>query len=244
MNETNHWRRTAAWAVAATGATLLSFPQMSAASAPSIEEYVTPPTLHRLQATVEHTQANYNILKKIGTGFAQGYQVTRATYSYTAPDRVEVHGSAGIFSGTVVYTNTSERADLGFIHHTTDISRDLTKRQTIFVLGLLPQNYLDTVRAQYVGAETADGVPCDVFVLRYVTDQPNDNRRFQVWIARDKHYVVKKRVWDGGNTEHETILYRSPIETLPGVWVPTRVEAYDPEGELGGVAVQKDISAG
>jgi hypothetical protein len=213
------------------------------ANAPSIQEYVVPATLHRLQATVEHVSANMDVLKKIGPGFAEGYQVTSATYIYTAPDRLEMHAHAGILSATQIYTNTTRRTDFGFIHKTDDISTDITKRQTIEVLGLLPENYLETMQSTYVGPDTIDGVACQVFMLRYRTDRPNDFRRFETWVSQNKHYIVKQRVWDGGNHEHQTVFYKNAIEVVPGVWIPTKVEAYDAAGERGGIAIQKDISA-
>ena len=86
-------------------------------------------------------------------------------------------------------------------------------------------------------------IPCDVFVLRYLTDEPNDKRRFQLWVSTAQHYVVKKTVWDGGDHEHETIVYRDPLQVLPGIWVPTEVDAYDPAGELGGTAAQRNLKA-
>ena len=210
---------------------------------PSIEDYAVPQSLHRLQATVENTSANMDVLSKIGPGFAEGYQVNSATYVFTSPDRLEIHAHAGLLSATQTYTNTTRRTEFGFIHRTDDISRDVTKRETIEVLGLLPQNYLDTMRSDYIGTDVIEGVACQVFMLRYVTDQPNDNRRFETWVSDSQHYIVKQRVWDGGNHEHQTALYKNPIEVIPGVWVPTQVEAYDAQGELGGIAVQKDITA-
>ncbi len=241
--EKNYFAGLLAGIIALTAGIALPGYAAPAAAAPSIQEFAVPPTLHRLEATVAHTQANKDILTKIGPGYAQGYKVSDARYVFTAPDRVEVHGRYGIISATVVYTNTTMRVNFGFIHTTKNISKDLTKRQTIFSLGLLPQNYLETVRAQYLGSEVAAGVPCAVFMLQYVGDLPTDKRRFQIWVSKDKHYVVKKRVWDGSNTEHETIIYSNPVQAAPGIWVPTQVQAFDPQGELGGTAVQKNISA-
>jgi hypothetical protein len=244
--KTPSWRSIPAMVVAGIGllgavaavATIASVP-----APPSIETFAVPASLHHLQATVEHSTANMDVLRKIGPGFAEGYQVDSATYIFTAPDRLEMHAKAGMLTATQIYTNTTRETVFGWIHRTDDISKDITKRETIEVLGLLPQNYLDTMRADYIGVDTVDGVQCQVFMLRYLTDQPNDNRRFQTWVSDDQHYIVKQRVWDGGNNEHQTVLYKNPIQVIPGVWVPTRVEAYDSQGELAGVAMQKNISA-
>jgi hypothetical protein len=210
---------------------------------PSIEEYAVPPTLHHLQADVVHTKANFDVLKAIGPGFADGYRVTSATYSYTAPETLTISAHAGVLSASQTYTNTTRRTDFGFIHRTDDISSDITRRQTIFSLGLLPQNYLDTMRAQYLGESTVNGIPCDIFMLQYVTDLVTDKRKFEIWVSKSQHYVVQKRVWDGGGTQHETVVYSNPVQALPGVWVPTVVEAFDKSAQLGGIAEQRNIKA-
>jgi len=217
--------------------------QPAVAPAPTLRDYAVPVTLHHLHATVEHVSANMDVLSKIGPGFAEGYQVDSASYDFTAPDRLEMHAKAGLLSATQIYTNTTRQTDFGWIHRTDDISKDITKRQTIEVLGMLPENYIDIMRSDYVGIDTINGVACDVFMLRYISDLPTDNRRFETWVSKDDHYIVKQRVWDGGNHEHQTVFYKNPVQILPGVWVPTRVEAYDAAGELGGVCTQKNISA-
>ena len=218
-------------------------PSPTPAAQSSLEKYVVPNTLHSLQATVVPVQANKDILDKIGKGFAEGYNVSSATYVFSPPDRVEVRGKYGILSGDIVYTNTTRQVKLGFLHTTSDISKDLTKRQTIFVLGLFPQNYLDTVRVVDLGQATVNGIACETYLLRFISDGPNDGRRWQVWISHDQRYMVKKIVWGGNNVEHETIVYSNPVQALPGLWIPTRVEAFDSAGELGGVAEQRDIRA-
>jgi hypothetical protein len=212
-------------------------------AADDIEKFVVPPTLHHLEATLTHSQANFDVLKKISPGFADGYRVDKGTYIYDAPEKLTIEAHAGIISATQTYTNKTRRTDFGFIHRTDDISGDITRRQTIASLGLLPQNYLDIMQSQYVGQETVDGEKCDIYMLRFKTDPPTGNRRFETWVSIDKHYIVKQRVWSGDNTEHQTVLYKNPKQIMVGIWIPTRVEAYDSAGELGGVANQDNISA-
>ncbi len=218
-------------------------PSPTPAAQSSLEKYAVPNSLHSLEATVVPVKANKDVLNKIGKGFADGYDVKSATYIFTPPDRVEVRGKYGIISGDIVYTNTERHVSLGFIHTSADISKDLTKRQTVFVLGLLPQNYLDTVRVADLGQQSINGIPCDSYLLRFISDGPNDARRWQIWVSRAQHYMVKKIVWGGNNVEHETIIYLNPVQALPGIWVPTQVQAFDSAAELGGIAEQRGIKA-
>ena len=99
------------------------------------------------------------------------------------------------------------------------------------------------MRIQYVGTDTVNGVATEVFLLRYITDQPLDNRRFQLWVDPVKHYIVQKRVWNGDNQQKETIEYKNPQQVMPGLWMPTIAEAYTPDMQLGGVVGYENISA-
>ena len=210
---------------------------------PNIYDYAVPATVHTIVAKARTISANFDELKKISSDYADGYRVKEATYTFTAPDRLEYKTHIGIISVTYVSTDT-ERTVSGSIFHTnSDISKDVTKRNTIAALGLLPLDYLNTMRIQYVGTDTVNGVATEVFLLRYITDQPLDNRRFQLWVDPVKHYIVQKRVWNGDNQQKETIEYKNPQQVMPGLWMPTIAEAYTPDMQLGGVVGYENISA-
>ncbi len=214
----------------------------AAQTPPDIQGYAVPVTLTHLSATVRTTHADQSLLKKITPDFGNAYRLKEATYTFDAPDKLEYKTRIGITNIVYTTTNTERTVNAGsFIHSKTDISKDLTKRNTIFVLGLLPKNYLETVRAQYVGHEAVQGIDCQVFFLRFLTDRVDDNRRTEVWIDPAKHYVVQKRVWNGGNEQHETIVYKNPVQVILGVWLPTRAEAYTPQMEYAGAVELSDV---
>lgn len=215
------------------------------ASPPDIHDFMVPQTLHELTATVRTISADQGELAKINKDFGNAYRLHEVTYHYTAPDRLEYSTRIGFLTGTYTSTNTENIISVPAMHirKTTEFGQDITKRQTLFALGLLPQNYLDTMRVDYVGTDTAWGVNCQVYLLRYSTDPPNDKRRFEIWVDPDKHYVVQKRVWDGGDHQHETIAFLNPKEVLPGFWMPTRADAFAPDGKIAGSLGYSDISA-
>jgi hypothetical protein len=212
---------------------------------PDIKAYAVPSTLVKLQATARTVSADQSELRKIGRDFGEAYRLHEATYTFTAPDRMEYRAHAGFLS--VIYTTTNTQRVIRIpplgIHQTIDISKDITKRQTLFNLGVLPTNYLETMRSEYVGKEVVHDTSCEIFVLRYITDLPKDNRRFMIWVDPVKHVVVQKRVWDGGNHEHETIAYLKPVEVIPGFWLPTVGEAFAPDGKLAGTVEYVNIKA-
>jgi hypothetical protein len=226
----------------ATAAAILTFSNVALAE-PSAYDYMVPTTIHHIQATARTMSADLDVLKQISSDFANGYRLKEATYTFTAPDRLEYKTHIGILTVTYTTTNTERIVTGSIFHSDTDISHDITKRNTLQALGLLPQNYLDTMRIQYVGAEVENGVSTQVFLMRYLTDTPNGNRRFEFWVDPEKRYVVQKRVWDGRNNQRETIIYKNPQEILPGFWMPTIAEAYSPDMRLGGVVGYDNISA-
>ena len=189
-------------------------------------------------------KADKDVLNKIGKGFADGYDVKSATYIFTPPDRVEVRGKYGIISGDIVYTNTTRHVSLGFIHTNADISKDLTKRQTVFVLGLLPQNYLDTIRVGELGQQTINGIPCDSYMRALY------QRRPQRWPAmanldlpRPALHGEKDQLGRQQYGARNRSVPLIPWKLIPGLWVPTQVQAFDSAGELGGIAEQRGIKA-
>lgn len=216
-----------------------------AATGPDIHQYAVPSTLHELTATVRTISADQDELAKINKDFGDSYRLHEVTYHFTAPDRLEYSTRVGFLSGTWTSTNTENIISIPALHvsKTTAFGRDITKRNTLFMLGLLPENYLDIMRVDYVGADKVWGVNCQVYTLRFSTDSPTDYRRFEIWVDPDKHYVVQKRAWDGGNHQHETIAFLNPKEVLPGFWMPTRADAFAPDGKLAGSVQYVDISA-
>ena len=125
----------------------------------------------------------------------------------------------------------------------TDISGDISRRNTLFALGVLPTNYLETMRSDYEGEDTVIGIKCEVFTLRYLTDSPTEFRRFKVWIDPVKHYVVQKIVWNQQDEQHETVIYRNPA-IVPGtqIWMPTWAEVWNQHGKLGGIIEYVKVS--
>lgn len=218
---------------------------LNANAAPDIHDYVVPSSLHELTATARTISADQDELAKINKDFGDAYRLHEVTYHFTAPDTLQYSAHVGFLSATYTSTDTENIISVPAMHitKTTQFGRDITKRNTLAMLGLLPENYLDIMRADYVGTDTVWGVDCQVFVLRFVTDSPTDPRRFEVWIDPDKHYVVQKRVWDGGNHQHETIAFLNPKEVLPGIWMPTRADAFAPDGKLAGSVEYVNISA-
>jgi hypothetical protein len=210
---------------------------------PNAYDYAVPPTIHHINATARTLSANLDVLKEISTDFADAYRIKEGTYSFDAPDRLEYRVHIGLLS--VTYTTTdSERIVSGSIFHTsTDISHDVTKRNTLQVLGLLPKDYLDTMRIDYVGPDVVNGIPVQAFMLRYITDSPTANRRFEMWVDPVKHYIVQKRVWNGPGFQRETIMYKNPEQVKPGFWMPTIAEAYTPSMQLAGVVGYENITA-
>jgi hypothetical protein len=210
---------------------------------PNIYDYAVPSSIHSIVAKAKTVWADFDQLKKISSDFADSYRLKEATYIYTAPDRLEYRAHIGLITVTYVTTNTERTVSGSIFHSTQNISKDVTKRNTLAALGLLPRNFLDTMRISYIDNELINGTPTQAFLMRYVSDQPTDKRRFEFWIDPAKHYIVQKRVWGGDGKQHETIAYSKPQEVMPGFWMPTIAQAYTPEMQLAGTVQYEHITA-
>ena len=67
---------------------------------PDIRQYAVPATLHSLVATGRTVWADQTELSKIGKDFGEAYRLHEATYTFTAPDRLEYKAKVGIISVT------------------------------------------------------------------------------------------------------------------------------------------------
>ena len=236
--------RCCVWASLALGSVAITAP---AYANPDIWDYMLPSTVTRLVATARTQFADQKELAVIGRDFGDAYRLKEASYEFTAPDRLEYSAAVGPTRVTYITTNSQRiiHAEIGPVHKdvVTDITGDITKRNTVFALGLLPKNYLETVRVEYDGPDEAIGIKCESFTFRYLTDPPDSSRRFKVWIDPDKHYVVQKIVWNMLNEQHETVIYRNP-ELVQGthIYMPTAAEVWNQHGKFAGSVEYVKIS--
>ena len=56
---------------------------------PNIYDYAVPLTVHSISASAKTVSANFDLLKQISSDFADAYRLKDATYSFSAPDRLE-----------------------------------------------------------------------------------------------------------------------------------------------------------
>ncbi|MDR3706990.1 MAG: hypothetical protein P4L33_01720 [Capsulimonadaceae bacterium] len=214
---------------------------------PSLSDHMMPVSIVKLTATGRTVWADQAQLAKINAEYGDAYRVHEATYSYSTPDRLEYKTQVGPTTVTLVTTNTYRliqvRSGLLRKDYKLDISGDVTKRQTLFALGVLPKNYIDTVHAEFIGRESIMGVNCEVFQLRFVDQKPDNPQHWRIWVDSERHYVVQKKLWSDTNERRETIVYLKPQRLGNGFWMPTRAECYNPEGKLAGVVEYVDISA-
>jgi hypothetical protein len=206
---------------------------------PKLDDYAMSTSVTKMTAVGKTVMANQAELSKLGKDFGDSYRVHEGKYTFQAPDYLEYNTQVGPTNISLITTNTVKtvkvRAGIIKQDHTDDISGDSTKRQTLFSLGLLPGNFLETVLSTYMGRETVQGTDCVVFDLKYVKEGPAVKRHFLIWVDPVKHYVVQKRVWDLFARQRETVIYTNPINVSGKIWIPTRAELYNQENKLGGV---------
>lgn len=231
----------------ALGSLILAGASPRALAIPSIADHMMPLSITRLTATGRTVWANQSELAKINAEYGDAYRVHEASYTFNSPDRLEYRTQVGPTNVALIATNDYRLVQVrsGIIKKDikTDIASDVTKRQTLFALGILPKNYLDTVTAQYQGRETLMGINCEVFVMRWYNQPANNPMHWIVWIDPDRHYVVQKKLWNDHAEQRETIVYLNPVQVSSTFWMPTRAECYNPEGHLAGVVEYVNVKA-
>jgi hypothetical protein len=240
------WVRSAIPA-AALACALLVASIRQAQALPTIDDHTMPPSIKHLTATGRTVWANQAELSKINAEYGDAYRIHEGTYTFDSPDRLEYRTQVGPTTVSLITTNdyrlVKVRSGLLNKDVKTDIGADVTKRQTLFALGVLPKNYLDTISAQYQGREMLLGINCEVFLMRWYNQKPTNPMHWIVWIDPDRHYVVQKKLWNDKGAQRETVIYLKPIQVAGDFWMPSRAECYNPEGHLAGVMEYVNISA-
>jgi hypothetical protein len=105
--------------------------------------------------------------------------------------------------------------------------------------GIITPGFLaDNVESRFVGQQTLDGRKVPVFEFWY-TDEAHSRHHF-VWMDPAKKFVLRHDVNNRSGGLKMRFLFKQPSQ-VAGVWVPRRIEVYNPEGRLAAVTQYTSI---
>ena len=203
----------------------------------------TPPELNQLASTRIQTlqldssvvEENRAQLNTIGGDFAQAYRIHKVSIAYLQPSKI--HFESVVLNVHIAYTINGDRKFTSVptyhVHKVENITGQPGKRQSLLDLGLVPPELFDYSNATYVGTQGN--------LLIYDIKPKQDRYKDRVWIDPVTHITTKRIHFTREGKVQAWYMYKDPIEPRPHLYIPTRVEVYDPANELAAVTQYTNV---
>jgi len=209
------------------------------AAAPAIPEFshLTSARFQTLTMDSEVVTENRAELKKIPGDFAQAYRFHKVSIAYKQPGKLQFDTT--VAGAHITYTINGNKRFTSVpsfhVHKVEDISGAPGKKQSLLDCGLVPPELLDDFDGIYERNDAGQ--------LVYKVKPKIKTERFheQVWVDPKTHIVTKRERYNQDGKLMSWYKYLNPTEPRPRMYVPTRVEVYNPENKLAGVTIYKNI---
>lgn len=218
-------------ALLATGARAQSAP-------PDIRQF-TSNNIKTLTMDTRIVEENRAELQKIGGDFASAYRIHNVAISYAQPGKL--HLETTVLKARVAYTINGNKRFTSIpsmrIHHVQDIGDAPGKKQTLLDSGVVPPEQLNDYNAMFLRKEGA------LYVYQLQPKLASERRKDIIWIDPRTRITVKRMNYNQDGKLMKWFLYKNPIVVRPGIYMPTRVEVYNPQNKLGGATLYSNIKA-
>jgi outer membrane lipoprotein-sorting protein len=223
------------WAVMAASLIGLAAAQ-AAAPAPDLANY-TSTRIRTLTMDTEVVTENRPELEKIGGDFAQAYRFHHVMVSYEQPDKLQFES---VVLGThITYTINGNRKFTSIpsyhVHKVEDTTGAPGKKQSLLDVGLVPPELLTLYNGTYLRTEG------NLLVYQIMPKQHGETYKDIVWIDPVTHITTKRIHYNRDGKLIAWYQYLNPTEPRPRMYIPTRVEVYNPDNQLAAVTAYSNI---
>ncbi|HLV79251.1 MAG TPA: outer membrane lipoprotein-sorting protein [Chthonomonadaceae bacterium] len=196
-----------------------------------------------LETSVKVTECDPSALEKIGPDFQQTYAIRNLTFLYKNPDKIRIEGHSPTLGTALMILNGPTRyysVPRLRMKKTEDLQSTPSRRQSLLEYGgLLSADTLRFMKGRYVGQETLDGSPADVFDLTY--QGLASSSHYRLWIDPKTDVTLKRAWYDLHNTLKATFYYQESREICAHVWLPSRIEVKNADGATAAVTTLSDV---
>lgn len=205
------------------------------AAAPPLQQFESK-NIKTLSLSSEISTENQAELKKISGDIALAYRLHKGSMQYEQPGKLRIEASVPLIgSGYYIVNGNRKLTSAPFVHRVQDITGEPGKKQTLLDFGLVPPELFDDYNATFV---KKDGT---ALVYNITPKKKSETFRTEVWIDPKTKITIKHVEYDRHGVLVKIVLYKNPIEAAPGIYIPTRLELYNPENKLAGVTGYQNI---
>ena len=210
-------------------------PAAAVQAVPNINS-LTSANIKTLQATSEIVTENQDQLKTIDGDIALAYRLHRGALTYEQPGKLRIDASIPHFiSGYYIINGNQKLTVAPFVHKVQDTTGAPGKRQTLMDFGFIPPELLTDYTATFLRREN------NLLVFQIQPKQAGETEKDIVWIDPKTHITVQRYNYGRDGKLTKILRYLSPLQVAPGIYVPTRVELYNPQDKLAGATVYQNI---
>jgi len=205
---------------------------VSAAS--SIETFVSA-SLKTLQLSSEIVTENQDELRTIDGDIALAYRLHRGSMAYEQPGKLRIDASIPhLATGYYIINGNQKLTVAPFVHKVQDTTGAPGKRQTLLDFGLVPPELLADYTAKFLRRDNG------LILFQIQPKQAGETQKDLVWIDPKTHITTQRYNYNRDGKLVKWFLYKNP-RLVGGVFVPTRVELYNPQNKLAGATVYENI---
>lgn len=220
--------------LAVTAFAAVAVPALAAPIAPDLGQ-MTSQRIKTLQLDSSVVRENQSELKKIGGDFAEAYRIHNVSITYAQPDKL--HLESVVLNVHISYTINGNRKFTSVptyhVHKIEDVTGSPGKRQSLLDIGLVPPELFNLFTATYIGKQGTQ--------LIYDIHPKQDRYHDRIYIDPVTHITTRREHYNQDGKLIDYFLYKNPVEPRPKIYVPSRVEVYNPSNKLGAVTDYKNI---
>ncbi|MBC8141488.1 MAG: hypothetical protein H7Y38_08615 [Armatimonadetes bacterium] len=189
-----------------------------------------------MAATVRVTETNWRELEKCGSDFKRTYYFKRMNVAYRYPNQTRMETKALGSTLLIVFNGDTRYYKVPFKTETSSVAGQPGQKQGLLQFGVYAPDYLTLDYDPHFEA-----VEKGLHRIR-LTQRRSVNKSYELlWVNPKTHVIERRQSWNGDKQLTMELRYKDVKEAKPGIFVPFRIEIYNPEGKLGAAQAVEDL---
>ncbi len=184
---------------------------------------------------------NKKAMNKIEPGLQQLYESKSANISYKAPDKLKIEGKLGMVRAEYIVNGVikTTRAPQISFRERKDYKDDPSKLQDALDVGLITPQLWKYRRLEIQTDPEAE--KAGEIKVRYYF--PKGDMNYTIWLDAKNLWLKRYEKREADGKFRVKVVYSMPMEIKDVIWLPTRVEMFDPDGNRAGMMEYTNIKA-
>lgn len=194
-----------------------------------------------MAATVRVTETDWRELEKCGSDFKRTYYFKRMNVAYRYPNQTRMETKALGSTLVIVFSGDTRYYKVPFKTETSSVAGQPGQKQGLLQFGIYAPDYLTLdYDPQLLGVEKS-GKEKGLHKIR-LSQRRSANKSYELlWVNPKTHIIERRQSWNGDKQLTMELRYKNVKEVKPGIFVPFRIEIYNPEGKLGAAQAVEDL---